>query len=214
MKTPTRTLVAAALVGGLVLGLARPALGQPAPPLQGVTKQRTRAWSAAELGFQGTVIADGVFFLGPVVTVQGGHFRPLVGVFQLGAGVALYKDPIPDPMYAPTDPEANPTEQSAMFYLGLGARVRIFQFLRALRDRRFDLYVGPLAMLFGNHDLVTFGIGGEVGFAVHLGRLRLSLTAHGGYQSVLHQYADAAATQYKFRASYLVGGQIAVGAHF
>jgi hypothetical protein len=135
-----------------------------------------------------------------------------VGVFQLGLGAVLYTDPIPDPVYADPDPRAKTTKQSALFYLGLGARVRIFQFLAPLRDRPFDLFVGPLVMVFGNHDLVTFGAAGELGFAMHFGRFRFALTVHGGYQSVLHQYANA--EEYKFHASYLVGGQLSAGLHF
>ena len=207
----------AVMVSGLLLGLAGPALGAPATapaaaPAPQIVRVKRKAWSAAELGFGGSVVADGVTFLGPVITLQGGHYRPLVGVFQLGAGVALYKKPIPDPVYAPLDPEADPTENAAMFYIGLGARVRIFQFLAALRNKPFDLYVGPLVMVFGNHDLVTFGAGGELGFALHFGRVRLSLSVHGGYSKVLHQYANV--DTHEFKAAYVVGGQLAAGMQF
>ena len=205
------------LTGGLILGIAKVAHGAPPPPEPvtpptTIAKHNHKVWSAAELGFGGTLIAKGVTFLGPVLTVQGGNYRPIVGVFQLGLGVALYKDAIPDQIYAPTDPEANPTEKNAAVFVGLGVRVRIFQFLASLRDKPFDLYVGPLAMVFGNHDLVTFGVAGELGFAMHFGRLRISLSVHGGYQSVLHQYANA--DDYEFKASYLVGGQLAAGLQF
>jgi hypothetical protein len=202
----------AVLASGLILGLAGIAQAAPDTPPTFIAKQKRKAWSAAELGFGGTIVADGVTFLGPVLTVQGGHYRPLVGVFQLGVGVVLYNDPIPDQVYAATDPQADPTERNALVYIGLGVRVRIFQLEASLRDRPFDLYVGPLAMVFGNHDLVTFGVAGELGFAVHFGRLRISLSVHGGYQSVMHQYANA--DEYEFRASHLVGGQLSVGLQF
>ena len=208
----------AVLASGLILGFAGVARAgsdravQPDPPPTSIAKHKSKVFSAAELGFQGTVIASGVTFLGPVLTVQGGHYRPVVGVFQLGAGVALYSDAIPDQVYVATDPKADPTESNAIFYAGLGMRVRIFQFLASMRDKPFDLYVGPLAMVFGNHDLVTFGVAGEVGFAVRLGRIRISLTVHGGYQSVMHQYAKA--DEYEFSASYLVGGQVSAGLQF
>ncbi len=223
MTTFRSTLWLAVLTGGLILGFG--GVAEAAPAAAGapggaaadlspaiVVKQKSKVWSAAELGFGGSVIADGVTFLGPVLTVQGGHYRPLVGVFQMGAGVALYKDPIPDQIYAATDPEADPTESNAMFYVGLGLRVRIFQFLASLRNKPFDLYVGPLAMVFGNHDLVTFGAAGEVGFALHLGRARISLSVHGGYQTVMHQYANPA--DYEFSASYVVGGHLSAGVQF
>lgn len=209
----TRKVWLAVAVCGLILGIAGPAKGAPAadfPPR--ITKVKRKTFSAAELGFQGSIIADGVTFLGPVLTVQGGHYRPLVGVFQIGAGVALYKDAIPDPVYAADDPNADPTENNAMFFVGLGVRVRIFQFLAALRNKPFDLYVGPLVMVFGNHDLVTFGAAGELGFGLHFGRVRLSLSAHGGYSMVLHQYANV--EEHEFKASFVVGGQLSVGMHF
>jgi hypothetical protein len=234
MRNLRRKLWLAVLAGGLILGFGgavEAAAGKPAAAVAGkpaaaatspgvesglppaaVVKRKSTVWSAAELGFGGSVIADGVTFLGPVLTVQGGHYRPLVGVFQMGAGVALYKDPIPDQIYAATDPKADPTESNAMFYVGLGLRVRIFQFLASLRDKPFDLYMGPLAMVFGNHDLVTFGVAGEVGFAMHLGRVRISLSVHGGYQSVMHQYANA--QDYEFAASYVLGGQVSAGVQF
>lgn len=199
------------LASGLLLGLAGVAQAASGLPPTTIAEQKHKAWSAAELGFQGTIIAEGVTFLGPVLTVQGGHYRPIVGVFQLGAGVALYSDPIPDQIYAATAPEADPTEKNAMFYVGLGVRVRIFQLLASMRNKPFDLYVGPLAMVFGNRDLVTFGAAGELGFAIHLGRLRISLSVHGGYQSLLHQYAKA---EDQFGASYLVGGQLSAGLRF
>ena len=212
MKRFNKTVWPALVVGVLILGSSEPALAAPEPTAPTITQKKSKVWGAAELGIQGSIIANGTTFLGPVLTVQAGHYRPIVGVFQMGLGVALYKDPIPDQVYAADDPNANPTENNAMFYVGLGLRVRVFQFLASLKDKPFDLYIGPLAMVFGNKDLVTFGAAGELGFAVHIRRVRISLSAHGGYQTLMHQYANA--EDYKFEASFVVGGQLAVGLQF
>lgn len=216
MTLTKRKVWLAALVCGLILGISGVAHGAPSPgsdtPYPSIAKQKSKVWSAAELGFQGTAIGQGVAFLGPVITLQGGHYRPVVGVFQIGLGAALYKDAIPDQVYAAGDVEADPTEKNAMFYVGLGVRVRIFQFLASLRNQPFDLYVGPLAMVFGNQDLVTFGGALELGFAVHLGRVRISFSVHGGYQTVMHQYAYE--HENSFQDGYLIGGQASVGLQF
>ena len=96
-----------AFVGGGV------AWGQPT-----IERRYRQVEGSAEVGLQATVVgsggAIGDTFLGAVFTLQGGHYRPLAAVFQLGVGAGLGEDP--------ADPDK--TKAGEQLWMGLGARFR------------------------------------------------------------------------------------------
>ncbi|MFH2008312.1 MAG: hypothetical protein ABI333_17135 [bacterium] len=203
--------VSVAGVSVMAGSVAHAAPAAPAAPAATVKKSADKGWSSVEVGFQGTVIGDkgkiGLTYLGPVFTLQGGNIPYLAGVFQFGVGAALYGDDIPDP----ADPTAGGRGVSEVFYLGLGARLRLLKFFGQAGDKPYDLYLGPLAMVFGNRDLVTLSAAGELGFGLSFGRVRLSLTVHAGYVHIMHQFAN---DPEHLKAKWSVGGQLSVGAQF
>jgi hypothetical protein len=172
-----------------------------AEPAGTVKADLRRPWSAAEIGFGAALAGKGgdlaVTFLGPVFTLQGGHYRPIVAVVHAGIGAGI--DAAPD---------SGKTRTSEAFFLGLGARVRPLAF-RNLTAGRVDLFVGPLASVLGNHRLVTVCVGAELGVALHFRRWRLSLQAHGGWSTVMTQEIDD-----RLHASFGAGGSLAFGRTF
>ena len=183
----------------LLLGAAAPrASAEPAASLRANLRQ---PYSSAEVGFGAAVAGKGgnlaVTFLGPVFTLQGGHYRPIVAVVHAGLGAAL--DEAPD---------TGKTRTSEAFILGLGARVRPLMF-RNLTAGKVDLFMGPLAQVLGNHRMVTVSVGAELGVALHFRRWRLSLQAHGGWCQVMTQEIDG-----RLQASFSAGGSLAFGRTF
>jgi hypothetical protein len=201
-----RTMIAALVVGVSVLAIS----AVQAAPAASVKKKAKKGWSSVEAGFQGTVIGHkgdiGLAYLGPVITLQGGNVPYLAGVFQFGVGAALYGDDVPDP-----DPTADGRGVSEVFYLGLGARLRLLKFLGKAGDGPYDLYVGPMAMVIGNRDIITLSAAGELGFALTFGRVRVSLTLHAGYAHIMHQFVN---DPEHMKAQWTAGGQLSVGAQF
>ena len=183
----------------LTLTVAAPWAGaEPAGTVKASLRQPT---SSAELGFGAAAVGKGgdlaVTFLGPVFTLQAGHWRPIVAVVHAGMGAAL--DEAPD---------TGKSRANEAFLLALGARVRPLAF-RNPAGGRVDLFAGPLASVIGNHQLVTVGVGAEVGVALLLGRWRLSLQAHAGWSTILSQeVAD------RLQAGWIAGGSLAFGRTF
>lgn len=186
-----------ALALGMVVLGGGVAWGQPT-----IERRHHQKEGSAELGLQATVVgsggAIGDTFLGAVVTVQGGHFRPLAAVFQLGLGAGLAEDP--------EDPDK--TRVGEQVWVGLGARFRPLTLL-AGAPSRLDLFVGPLFGTLFNQDLVIVTAAAEVGVAYRLGRLRLSLSAHFGWADVMHQAMPGT-----LKASWCAGGVLSAGFAF
>jgi len=205
-------MAAAVCLGGLigVCGSAGGLSGQArATPLPRVERERRAPFSAAELGFQALVVGSGGHtqgtFLGATATLQAGRYRPLAGVFQLGAGAGLDEDP--------ADPET--TRTAGQFWMALSARLRPLAFGRQAPGRApglLELYVGPQVGVLAGHEIATLTVGAELGLALRFGRarlVRLSLTLQGGWASVLHQeVAD------RLDADWYAGGQLGFGLGF
>lgn len=166
-----------------------------------VKKVEKKPWGTAELGFQGAVVARGGDIAGtyliPVFTLQGGHFGPLAGVVQFGVGAMIDEDLA----------GASRTGEATLF--ALGARFRPLELVRNRRSRLLDLYVGPLASVYGNHEMVVLVVGGELGLGLHFGRWRLSVQVHAGWADIMDQEQLG-----RLRANWSAGGQLSFGLQF
>lgn len=185
--------------GALFLTLAAGGVARAEPVLH---QQAERGQGSLELGLQGTVVGSGGefagTFVGPVLTLQGSHYRPFAAVFQLGVGAGLDDDP--------ADPES--TRVGAQAWVALGARLRPLAFGRR-GPPRLELFVGPLVGVLVNPAIVILTAAAEVGVAYHVGRVRLSLALHGGWADIMHQ-----AVPDRLKASWCGGGQLSAGLTF